>query len=122
MSVWPVFLSTQRYQSVREVEGRRYETAKHWNPTHLCSFLAIMPITVPRELSLHRARWEQGGSLHRAVNVVRKSCLHWTGWECNDGVLCTTYIPGHATVFRARSKGVAYSQVQRLPLAIQDPG
>jgi hypothetical protein len=82
MSVWPVFPSTQRYQSVRDVEGRCYATAKHWNPTHLCRFLAIVPITVPQQLSLRRARWKQGGSLHRAVNVVCKSCLHSTGWEC----------------------------------------
>jgi hypothetical protein len=82
MSVWPVFPSTQRYQSVREVEGRRYATAKQLNPAQSCRFLALVAIIVARELSLRRARWKHVGSLHRAINVLRKSCLHSTGWEC----------------------------------------
>jgi hypothetical protein len=51
-------------------------------PTYICRFLASVPILVAGQFSLRHAGWQQFGSLHRAVNVIRKSCLHWTGWEC----------------------------------------
>jgi hypothetical protein len=69
------------YQTVREVDGRCYATAKYWNPAQLYRFLAIVPIIVAREISLRRAHWKQVGSPHGAVNVVRGIGL--ASWECS---------------------------------------